>query len=228
MNPSIRLFIYLLASLQISITLCELKNTGPKEIKALYQLMKDVHELLVKHHIAYWVDSGTLLGAVRHGGIIPWDNDLDICIAEEDEKKLLALEDEFVKLGYQRLTPYSYGYQMRQTAWLDFFITSRQKHKIWYRKKGTRMAFGIRDKTGLYITADELYPLKLYTFGDFQVYGPRDPIPYLHALYGKDCLEVGYMQLSGAPNDFEKTGTKLTQELKSPAQPTGPLEDRVR
>ena len=49
----------------------ELKFTGEKEVKALYQLMKDTHELLVKHNIEYWVDGGTLLGAVRHGGIIP-------------------------------------------------------------------------------------------------------------------------------------------------------------
>lgn len=55
----------------------------------------------------------------------------------------------------------------------------------------------------------------------------REPWFY-RALYGKDCLNTGYMQMSGKPNDYEKTGTSLTEELKSPALPTGPLDDRVQ
>jgi phosphorylcholine metabolism protein LicD len=39
--------------------------------------MKDVHEVLVISNIEYWVIAGTLLGAVRHKGLIPWDDDLD-------------------------------------------------------------------------------------------------------------------------------------------------------
>ncbi|MBA2563506.1 MAG: LicD family protein, partial [Chitinophagaceae bacterium] len=47
-----------------------------------------------KHNINYWLVCGTLLGARRHGGFIPWDDDLDVYILQSDYKKLLSILKE--------------------------------------------------------------------------------------------------------------------------------------
>lgn len=61
----------------------------------LLKLLVFFDEVCRKHNIDYWIDGGTLLGAVRHDGFIPWDDDIDVCILDEDfDKMLVALKSE--------------------------------------------------------------------------------------------------------------------------------------
>lgn len=66
-----------------------LKNTDPKVIGALYQTMQVTMEIFQKHGITHWLTEGSALGYVRHGTIIPWDDDIDLILTPEDEAKLL-------------------------------------------------------------------------------------------------------------------------------------------
>ena len=51
---------------------------------AQLEVLEIVDKICQKHNIRWFADCGTLLGAVRHGGYIPWDDDLDICMLRDD------------------------------------------------------------------------------------------------------------------------------------------------
>lgn len=63
--------------------------------KMLLEMGKTVCGILDRHNVPYFITFGTLLGAVRHGGFIPWDDDFDIFLFDESyDKAIRCLEDE--------------------------------------------------------------------------------------------------------------------------------------
>lgn len=62
-----------------------LKKLNIEEIKKLsLEILDDVTRVCKELNLQYFLDSGTLLGAVRHNGFIPWDDDIDICMPRPD------------------------------------------------------------------------------------------------------------------------------------------------
>ena len=58
-------------------------------------LMKKLHVFLQEHEIRYYLIAGSALGAVRHQGFIPWDDDIDIGMYRADYEKFLSLAQDF-------------------------------------------------------------------------------------------------------------------------------------
>ena len=50
----------------------------------MLDMLIEIDKVCRRHNIPYWIDFGTLLGAVRHKGFIPWDDDVDLCVLQQD------------------------------------------------------------------------------------------------------------------------------------------------
>lgn len=74
-------------------TICDYEvTTESKKLWAvLLDLMVTFDSVCKQYNIRYSLDSGTLLGAVRHRGFIPWDNDIDVIMLRSEYKKLCAV-----------------------------------------------------------------------------------------------------------------------------------------
>lgn len=68
---------------------------APETLRKAQLIMLDMlvefDALCKKHQLQYWLDSGSLLGAVRHKGFIPWDDDIDLSMPIEDYKQFLSI-----------------------------------------------------------------------------------------------------------------------------------------
>lgn len=63
-------------------------------------ILDELDRLAKKHGLQYFITAGTLLGAVRHGGFIPWDDDIDVVMTTKDYKKLAKLAKTELSEGF--------------------------------------------------------------------------------------------------------------------------------
>lgn len=81
----------------------EQKKVWAVELDLLY-LLENICE---KYNIKFWADGGTMLGAVRHNGFIPWDDDIDIIMTRENYQKFCDVAENEIIYPYFFQTEYT-------------------------------------------------------------------------------------------------------------------------
>lgn len=175
--------------------------------RKLYRLTKLVNNILVENGIQYWTDGGTLIGVLRHRGMIPWDDDVDIKVWHKDWLRLLKPEmvDKFKKAG---LTIVREKNRDRSIILIKVFPTNAKERKDNYglpfidifsvsldKEDPKRVVFSHKWARKLwgkgYQTIDEMYPLKYSKYSNFKIIVPNHAEEYLTRLYGKSWKKEG-------------------------------------
>ncbi|ULY68626.1 phosphorylcholine metabolism protein LicD and glycosyltransferase family 92 domain-containing protein [Chlorella virus XW01] len=208
------------------------KITDKKVIKKVMDGLELIDKVFRKHNIYYTISFGTLLGAIRHKQMIPWDDDVDLLIWRKDIDKIMKLNDEFKKNGWIlvkewkliKLYPFIDN-QIIEYPFIDFFVMDikddkivrclinkdkceqLEKKHIWYHKW-----FNF-DKNLVIDTIDYKLISKTY---NFNVKGPKEGIKLLKFWYGDDCLKICKTpEFNHITSKYEKPNSINCDELKS-------------
>lgn len=165
-------------------------------------VFKRVTEIFTANDIPYWLGYGTLVGSIRHGGFVPWDDDIDICISSKSLPVLKSICNKGLHLEQANTTLYRIK---TSKSFIDVFV--------------------LPDNNGQYpreLYTNEIYPLKPGTFNGLPCFLPNDPTAFFLRRYGGVDPLPTCLIWNHKINDYWKDGFDFTKFVI----PFADLDDR--
>ena len=172
------------------------------------ELLRIVRDYLESNNLRYWLDFGTLLGAIRHKGCIPWDDDIDIAMPRKDYEQFISKASSFFcQLGIELKVCQFWvglGYNHSSTGiWIDIFpydvyysddeefakmeLKQAIKRRSPISQKGkTKYYYLANDDASIlrFHRASTIFPCKQGTYEGYCFAIPNDNSLYLKTIYG--------------------------------------------
>lgn len=166
----------------------ERKNSTLRKLQLTeLEILKELDRVCRKHNLRYYIVGGTLIGAVRHTGFIPWDDDIDVSMPRKDFNKLCKIaKEEFGE---------------------NYFLQTRKTDKNCY------FYYAKLRKNGTYFGEDKFEHTELHK-GIFMDIFPLDYIPDNKAL--QKLFFRGFSCLTGFVCSKEKTSEFLYKNMSLP------------
>lgn len=162
----------------------------------------DITALFEKNHISHWADCGTCIGAYRYAGVIPWDDDLDLALLQQDFQNAwnvlhdLDSEKYHVQDWSARDLPQTYirVYVRETRVHLDIYffkidIANKTASSIVSNEESDYMpeSWKIRERRFKAPTPfDVIFPLKKAHFDGLEIFVPNQTKKYLQLRYGEN------------------------------------------
>ena len=167
--------------------------TTTYDFAPLLSLLRVWIELAARHNITYWAVDGTLLGCLRHQGIIPWDNDVDLCIKYDQYEMIRSID-----FGEFEVVEQLSGFQFRargiMTPFIDLFAYAEEpgtdmlanclpvhpvtRELTFYTKIGNKMVF----------RPEDLVEMTVVPFEDMLLPVPHNAVETIQRMYGDDAM----------------------------------------
>lgn len=151
--------------------------------KKIVKLLREIIPYLNKHNITYWIHSGTLIGALRHKGFIPWDDDVDMGYIADDNTIKKFKEDLEKKY---KIVPTFFGFKIKDKDDGKIFI-DMMTFKVENDKIMQTHAANLLWPSANYST-DELFPIKTTVFENIRLPVPNKSVEICKRRYGNNFM----------------------------------------
>lgn len=161
------------------------------------EVIKHLASICAENNLTYWLDFGTLLGAVREKGFIAYDNDIDIGVKFEDKEAFqnaitsggFKIAREFLIRDANKVVGIEQTYHYKGVLVdIFYYIFHTPTTRVLYTFTPINDDYSLSNKAEIKKTVVPFFPVKSYRFKDIEVMIPNNEDEYLQFHYGKNYM----------------------------------------